>query len=241
MPKRRLVPADIGEHTSVWDDDGAAGAETTVVPPAAAPAPVLAWSVDEDETVPVVGQSWASVWVRAAAMVAIAAAAAVVIGILGWVAVRQDGPAPSIPSTMPAAALPPITSTREPLPASTIAAPPRIPPFSGRYAVTETTPDGRSVTNAWEVIPCGDECVKVTPVGGHVGPDAHLVDGQWVFDNTLTAFCADGTSVPSAGHGHFTIDAATLRGTLKSVWTKVSCSQPPGETTHSLELTKINP
>jgi hypothetical protein len=62
-----------------------------------------------------------------------------------------------------------------------------------------------------------------------------------VFDNTLTAFCADGSSVPSAGHGHFTIDAITLRGTLKSVWTKDACSQPPGDTTHSLELTKMNP
>jgi hypothetical protein len=219
---------------------GPANDETIIVAPMPAASPLLAWSVDEDDTVPL-HRSWASVWGTATVMVTLAAAAAVVIGLLGWIAFHQDSPTPvSVPSTMPAAALPPI-STPAPTTTVTVAAQAPTPAFSGRYAVTETAPDGRSVTNAWEITPCGDECVKVTPVGGHVGPDAHLIDGQWVFDNTLTAFCADGSSVPSAGHGHFTIDAITLRGTLKSVWTKEACGQPPGDTTHSLELTKMNP
>jgi hypothetical protein len=222
---------------------GPANDETTVVPPVPAAVPLLAWSVDEDDTAPLEHRSWSSVWGTATVMVTLAAAVAVVIGLLGWIAFHQDSPAPvSVPSTMPAAALPPIST--EPTSTTTtvtVAAQASTPAFSGRYAVTETAPDGRSVTNAWEITPCGDECAKVSPVGRRdVGPNAHLIDGQWVFDNTLTAFCADGSSVPSAGHGHFTIDAITLRGTLKSAWAKEACGQPPGDTTHSLVLTKVN-
>jgi hypothetical protein len=259
MPKIRLAPevtdksglkpenpTELGVEdypdTSVWAQDGAAGAETTIVPPVTVAPPLLAWSVDEDDAVPFEHRSWASVWGTAGVLVALAAAVAVVIGLLGWIAFHQDSPTPvSVPSTMPAAALPPI-STPVPTATVTVAAQAPTPAFSGRYAVTETAPDGRSVTNAWEITPCGDECAKVSPVGRRdVGPDAHLIDSQWVFDNTLTAFCADGSSVPSAGHGHFTIDAITLRGTLKSAWTKEACGQPPGDTTHSLVLTKMNP
>jgi hypothetical protein len=228
---------------------GPANDETTVVPPVTVAAHKLAWSADtaviESER-----QSWGEAWSAAAIMVLCCAVVALAIWGVALLRSGSDGGAheamrPTVTATayptptMAAAALPPIT----PAPTSTVtvAAQAPTPAFSGRYAVTETAPDGRSVTNAWEITPCGDGCVKVTPVGRpDVGPDAHLINGQWVFDNTLTAFCADGSSVPSAGRGHFTIDAITLRGTLKSVWTKDSCGQPPGDTTHSLVLTKVN-
>jgi hypothetical protein len=126
MPKIRLAPEpEDAPDTSVWPEDGAAGAETTIVPPAAAPAPALAWSVGEDDTVQL-HQSWGSVWGRAAVMVALAAAAAVVIGILGWVGFqRDDAPLVPPPSAMPAAALPPI-STAAQAPTMTVQAAPPI-------------------------------------------------------------------------------------------------------------------
>jgi len=56
-------------------------------------------------------RSWSSAWGTATVMVTLAAAVAVVIGLLGWIAFHQDGPEPvSVPSTMPAAALPPISA-----------------------------------------------------------------------------------------------------------------------------------
>jgi Protein of unknown function (DUF732) len=68
--------------------------------------------------------SWTSTWGVATVMVALAAAVAFVIGIWGWIVVHRDDPAPtvSMPSTMPAAALPPIAETPNP------AAPTTCPP-----------------------------------------------------------------------------------------------------------------
>jgi hypothetical protein len=256
MPKIRLTP-EVGDNlsltppgpedapdTSVWSEDGAAGAQTTIVPPpTAAGAPALAWSVDEDDTVPF--RSWSSAWGTATVMVALAAAVAVVIGLLGWIAFHQDGPAPvSVPSTMPAAALPPIST--EPTPTTTtvtVAAQAPTPTFSGRYIAVETAPTGRTATNVWEVTPCGDGCADVaeTEDGGSTRGRAVLEDGEWVFDLTLKAICGDGSSVvPYAGTGHFTISADTLRGTVRANWTKEACGLPPGVVTHNISMTREN-
>jgi hypothetical protein len=278
MPKIRLAPevVDIlsttpepedAPDTSVWSEDGAAGAETTIVPPAAAPAPALAWSVGEDETVQL-HQSWSSVWGTATVMVTLAAAVAVVIGLLGWIAFHQDSPAPvSVPSTMPAAALPPISTpvptttvtVAAPVPTQTWAAPktsdpdvvpptttvtvqaaPPTPAFSGHYTMTDTAPDGQVVTVAWHVTSCGDGCVDIAGDDGRsYARQVQLVNGQWVFDVPIMAICADGSSVPHAGNGLFTIDASTLHGILKDAWTKERCGLPPGDTvTHSIGLTR---
>jgi hypothetical protein len=150
MPKIRLAPEpEDAPDTSVWSEDGAAGAETTIVPPAAAPAPLLAWSVDEDDAVPFEHRSWASVWGTAGVLVALAAAVAVVIGILGWVAVRQDAPVVSTPSTMAASALPsistaapaPTVTVQVPAPTVTVQAAPPSPPAAPTQAQTLKTSD----------------------------------------------------------------------------------------------------
>jgi hypothetical protein len=112
--------ADSAETTA-----GPANDETTVVPPVPAAVPLLAWSVDEDETVAVERPSWASVWGQATVLLTLAAAVAVVIGLLGWLAVhRDDAPVVPPPSTMPAAALPPISTVAQAPTMTVQAAPP---------------------------------------------------------------------------------------------------------------------
>jgi hypothetical protein len=222
---------------------GPANDETIIVAPMPAASPLLAWSVDEDDTVPLDHRSWSSVWGTATVMVTLAAAVAVVIGLLGWIAFHQDSPAPvSVPSTMPAAALPPI-STPVPTTTVTVADPVPTPVFSGRYIAVETAPTGRTATNVWEVTPCGDGCADVaeTEDGGSTRGRAVLEDGEWVFDLTLKAICSDGSSVvPYAGTGHFTIGADTLRGTVRANWTKEACGLPPGVVTHNISMTREN-
>jgi hypothetical protein len=104
-------PADL---TSAWSEDGAGAAETIVVPPpTVAGAPALAWSVDEDETVPVERQSWGETWSAAAVLLSLGAAVAIVTAVLGWVAIHRDSdpqPLSPVSSTMDTAALPPAPS-----------------------------------------------------------------------------------------------------------------------------------
>jgi Protein of unknown function (DUF732)/Domain of unknown function (DUF4189) len=115
---------DIESDTALWAKDGAGDSETAIVAPVTQLAPMLAWSVDEDETVQL-HHSWASVWGQATVMVALAAAVAVVIGILGWLGFRgDDAPVVPPPSTMPAAALPPISTVAQATTMTVQAAPP---------------------------------------------------------------------------------------------------------------------
>jgi hypothetical protein len=245
--------------TALWAKDGAGDSETAIVAPVTQLAPLLAWSVDEDDTAPF--RSWASVWGQATVLLALAASVAVVIGILGWVAVRQDDPAPvSVPPTMPAAALPSIstaplhtgpTDIHDLGPAAVPAAPtspvtvqaaPTTPSFSGRYTATDTAPTGQVVTAVWDVTPCGEGCADISDHNGrNFDRQAQLINGDWTFDVPIEAICDDGSNVPRAGNGHFTIDASTLHGTLKDAWTKERCGIPPGDTvTHRIALTREN-
>jgi hypothetical protein len=243
---------------------GPANDETTVVPPVTVAAHELAWSVDT-EVIELQPRSWASVWGQATVLLVLAVAVAVVIGILGWMVIDQDSPATPVvvpvPSTMPASALPPISTepvptgpvdihdlgpaavpgTPIPAPTSTVtvqAAPTYT--FSGRYTETDTAPTGQSVTNAWTVTSCGDGCVDIAEDGGRdFDRRAQLINGQWVFGVPMMAICSDGSSVPRAGNGHFTIDASTLRGILQDSWTKEACGNPAGDTvTHRIALTR---
>jgi hypothetical protein len=136
MPKSRLVPTelevelrsailgveewpddglsdDLESDTTLWAQDGAAGAETVVV---GSRYPVgvgwMAWADAADvDTVPVEHQSWGQAWSAAAVFLLIGVAVAFVIGAVGWVEFRHgDAPAAAAPSVMPAAALPPIST-----------------------------------------------------------------------------------------------------------------------------------
>jgi hypothetical protein len=221
---------------------GPANDETTVVPPVPAAVPLLAWSVDEDDTAPIEHRSWSSVWGTATVMVTLAAAVAVVIGLLGWIAFHQDSPTPvSTPPTMPAAALPPISTESTPTTTTvTVAAQAPTPAFSGRYIETDTNADGRSVANVWDVNPCGDGCVDISGNGRSDRVDLLVGGGEWTFDLPMNAICRDGSNVLRAGIGHFTIDTTTLRGTVQDNWTKEACGIPPGVATHNISMTREN-
>lgn len=73
-------------HTaSVDEEDGGA---TAAVPPSTQAAPELAWSLDDDEAMPVERHSWRLAWVQAAVFVTLGAVSAFAVGAVGWVLVR---------------------------------------------------------------------------------------------------------------------------------------------------------
>jgi hypothetical protein len=96
--------------------------ETTVVPLPSGAAPELAWSAEEPETWPL-RHSWSDTWGHAGVIAACGAVVAVVIGFAGYAVLTADDGGigttvhPTVPSTMPAAALPPIASEAAPPPA----------------------------------------------------------------------------------------------------------------------------
>jgi serine/threonine protein kinase, bacterial len=94
---------------------GPANDETIIVSPVPAAPPELAWSADTeviDDPRP-----WRDAWGRASIVVFIAALTALSIAVVGWFSIRShhDTPAAPAPSTMAAAALPPM-STEPPAP-----------------------------------------------------------------------------------------------------------------------------
>jgi hypothetical protein len=151
MPKIRLAtePEDAPD-TSVWSEDGAAGAETTIVPPpTVAGAPALAWSEGADDAEQPERQSWIEASWTAAVILLSAAAAAFVIGIVGLVALHHDEPAAPAPSTMAASAIPsistaapaPTVTVQVPAPTVTVQAAPPSPPAAPTQAQTLKTSD----------------------------------------------------------------------------------------------------
>jgi hypothetical protein len=220
--------ADSAETTA-----GRAHDETTVVPPVTVAAQELAWSADTE----VIEQPWVPVLGQAAVMVAIGAAVAVVIGILGWVAFHPDSPAVSVPSTMPAAALPPISA---PAPTSDPeVVQPTTSSFSGRYTMTVTNPDnGRSVTQAWVVTPCGDGCANIATEDDAPYAQAHLAGGFWSWDDITSQACDDGSRIDNAGTSHNVLDATTLRGTSYITWSKACAGSTTDPNTDTIVLTR---
>ncbi|MCV7090199.1 hypothetical protein [Mycobacterium interjectum] len=123
-----MADAASPDPTTEWDGDGAGGAETTIVPPATAAAPELAWSQDDEteehraaspwwlrlawgrSTPPV--PSWRLAFAYAAALVALGVLIAV--GVAMWPRPHDDGPVLQggimEPGPLPAAALPSISS-----------------------------------------------------------------------------------------------------------------------------------
>lgn len=108
--------ADAGANETVaWDDDGAGGAETVIVPPAPTEAaPDLAWSHEEPVT-EALTQPWRSAWTIAGVLLVCMAVAAFVIGVVGWTVAQMHDDAPSprraADTTVPAVALPPVAPT----------------------------------------------------------------------------------------------------------------------------------
>jgi hypothetical protein len=95
--------------------------ETTNIPAAAEATPDLAWSLDDGDAAdqPSGRHSWDSVWVRAAAVLGLAVAVAVVVGVGGFVMSppRQmvvNSRPPSPPTTATVEAAPPASTTPYP-------------------------------------------------------------------------------------------------------------------------------
>jgi len=103
-----------------------------------------------------------------------------------------------------------------------------LPTMNGNYTETSTTPDGRTLTTAWAVNPCGDGCVYIKAGAG--GSQARLVDGQWVLDTLDNVNCSDGTYIQYAANAHITWDPNTLAGTAQHVYIMPACGRPPGYT-----------
>jgi hypothetical protein len=127
MPKSRLAPG-VGDNlsltptepedapdTSVWSKDGAAGAETTVAPPATVAAQELAWSADA-EVIEHQRQSWGQAW--SAAAIVVLCCAVVALAIWGLALLRSGSGGGAADET----ARPTITATAYPTTASTMAA-----------------------------------------------------------------------------------------------------------------------
>ncbi|UXA09638.1 hypothetical protein KXD96_28165 (plasmid) [Mycobacterium sp. SMC-2] len=105
------------EETAAWDDDGAGGAETTIVPPAATEAaPELAWSLDDgldEDDDEQQRYSWGDVAERASIVLLIAVAIAISIGLLTWFGFWIYGQVKPVP--MPPGLQPPVQRRRCPL------------------------------------------------------------------------------------------------------------------------------
>src|ERR1700741_238999 len=103
------------------------------------------------------------------------------------------------------------------------------PGMSGHYIETEPAASGRSTTDDWYFIPCGDGCASVARKGAPAFGRAQLVGGQWKFDLTgSTAMCQDGTQVPNALSAHYTWAPSTLAGTVQSTADVAECGDPAG-------------
>jgi hypothetical protein len=89
---------------------------TTVLPPSTEAAPELAWSEDDGDADD--AQPWREAWAGASIVVFIAALTAFAIAVVGWLSIQthHDAPVAPAPSTMAAAALPPITAAPAPAP-----------------------------------------------------------------------------------------------------------------------------
>jgi hypothetical protein len=112
------------------------------------------------------------------------------------------------------------------------------PVMSGHYIETETAASGRSTTDDWYFIPCGDGCASVARKGAPAFGRAQLVGGQGKIDVTdETAVCPDGTKVSNALSAHYTWDASTLAGTVETTADVSECGDPAGyQVTDNIQL-----
>lgn len=251
MTKQETAAVQAESHTTVWTEDGAAGAETEIVVqdyPPTGETTMRAWSDDPDDErlkapdpLPSVPQSWRATWGLAAVVVAIAGVVAFVIGIVGWASSHHGDGAPMLPPDPPAPyAGPDVPMSTAPAYTPPPPAQPSAPVFSGRYTMAQSW-NGHTYTEMWDVTPCGDGCVHITVEGRPVTVGASLVGSQWTWTTHANAKCGDGTIVPDAGESRWTIDAVTLRGTSSINWVKPSCGQPgSGTDSNAIVLTRAD-
>jgi hypothetical protein len=228
----------------------------------------LAWSLETDDT-PTHDHRW-----RPVISAALVTLLCLIVGVVTWFSItlyhqNDSRPAASAPSSLAAPTPkpappppPPVTVTAAPPPAPAmpvpttttqaptlvLVTPPPPPAFSGRYTVTETWSNGRVVTEAWNVVPCGPKCVNITPEAGgstvqallHSGSEkawAGATDGQllWTFSTSV----ADTGCPGSHGGAAFIIDAYTLSGTVTKGW-GAACGQPAETDVDKIVLTPAN-
>lgn len=146
------------------------GDATTVIPPPTVAASELAWSLDDnDGTATATPRSWRSAWVVAGVGVLCAAGAVAAIAAFGLGSETGPEAAPrtgTVESTMPPAALPPITTPApaaapSPPPPSTVTVTPESPPTVTVEA--DPPPPLSGGTDVFTICPDGHEGV----VGGH--------------------------------------------------------------------------
>jgi hypothetical protein len=249
------MSADKDGGTTVWNEDGAGGDETELVPPVTEAGPAAnAWSLDDVEDYPSTGiqeipHSWKDAFGRSAVLLFLAAAAAFTVAVGGFLWLDSH-------KTTPAAA--PTTATPDQvcihqndvgcrLPASPTTTP-EAPAFSGRYTMAETAEiaDGTpAITGKAMVVPCGNGCVDIVGEGGAAGTKTHRASlwvGKWEWNSDAGADCPDGSKSTHAGNAHFAIDTTTLSGTATFTWNKGTCGDPDSNTnvTHILLTKEIN-
>src|ERR1700756_27925 len=116
------------------------------------------------------------------------------------------------------------------------------PEMSGHYIETETAATGRSATDHWYFVPCGDGCASVARKGAKAFGRAQLVGGQWTLDvKGETAICQDGTQVPDALSAHYTWDPNTLAGTVQTTADAPECGDMAGYlVTDNIQLRQVS-
>jgi hypothetical protein len=98
--------------------------------------------------------------------------------------------------------------------------------FSGKYSVTRSgvTQPG-TAPMMWSVRSCGPDCASVTGDEG-VRWETHLSNGRWTatLHRPDAVDCKNGTFAP--GTSQFSLDAATLRGTIIGTSDGPACGSP---------------
>ena len=98
--------------------------------------------------------------------------------------------------------------------------------FSGMYSVVRSgISSPGNADKMWSVIPCGSGCVDVVSDNG-VTYRAHLANGRWTasLHRPDAVDCRNGYSAP--GTSEFSLDAATLRGTIIGTSDGPACGSP---------------
>ena len=95
--------------------------------------------------------------------------------------------------------------------------------LNGTYTLTFS--DSRISPSTWSATQCGPGCAHVTSDRGW-SANARLADGLWTLSAaTPTAiYCADGSVAP--GTANFTVDAASMKGTIVSKSAGPACGSP---------------
>ena len=96
----------------------------------------------------------------------------------------------------------------------------------GKYnAVVSGVPSPGNTASMWTVSSCGQGCAQVVTINA-VTYEAHLADGKWTatLHRPDAVDCRNGTSAP--GTSVFSLDDATMRGTIVGTSDGPACGSP---------------